>query len=95
MSLTKSCRRVTGTTKSYRGGATGNLFQPIDNTGSYGPKMQELPELPHISTYDCLPEGTLGLCAHPETTTETMLDGSTLIRCLTCRYSRVTPAERS
>jgi hypothetical protein len=45
---------------------------------------------PLVSTPDCLPPP----CAHPETRTETMLDGSTLIRCLTCRYLHVTPAER-
>jgi hypothetical protein len=64
--------------KSYRedeelpgGGATGNSFQPLDNTGSYGPKTLELPELPHIVTNDCLPEttisfpeATIGPCVH-------------------------------
>ena len=41
---------------------------------------------------DCLPPP----CAHPETRTETMDDGSTLARCLTpaCRYSRATSPEK-
>jgi hypothetical protein len=43
-----------------------------------------------VETPDCLPPP----CAHPETRTERMEDGSTLVRCLTCRYRHVTPPER-
>jgi RecA-family ATPase len=73
-----------------------NSFQPLDNADSYGPKMPELSELSHISTHahmpeatDCLPEATIDGCAHPETTRETMEDGSLLVRCLTCRWRQV------
>ena len=39
---------------------------------------------------DCLPPP----CAHPATRTETMDDGSTLVRCLACRYRQVIAPER-
>jgi hypothetical protein len=51
----------------------------------------------NLSPLDCLPSsnGTAPPCPHPETRTETMEDGSTLIRCTTCRYRQVLSPERS
>ena len=58
------------------------------NTGNSGNSPQDPPALAVTGSYalngaapDCLPPP----CTHPETRTECMEDGSTLVRCLTCR----------
>ena len=63
------------------------------NTGNTGNNSQG-EAAPVVAGISAL-HGAAPDCAHPETTTERMADGSTLIRCLTCRHLQVTPFERS
>ena len=78
-----------------------NVTQPIVKIGQNGGTVyastestestESMPLIRNgVAAPDCLPPP----CAHPETRAESMADGSTLIRCLTCLYRQVRAPER-
>jgi hypothetical protein len=88
-----------GFTRVYGGFTVENATQPIEKTELNGgtvygftgfTETTPLSNSPLGSSPDCLPPP----CAHPETRTERMEDGSTLVRCTACRYRQVTAPER-
>jgi hypothetical protein len=83
---------VTGVTPPVRQNdvSRDDLPYPRDKAEETGAALPETLGSAFLAGPDCLPPP----CAHPETRTETMGDGSTLIRCTTCRYRQVVTPER-